>query len=768
MRYMLRISVIALAILAGACSRAEKDQRSADIPFDSDWILESYRAGMGSELGALGGLRIKPANDALELDYRLVPNDPDRMQLEVMHELDGTHKAFGRTSDLIGARITAVVKVPAELLPANEDSKTAGIQCFCESENKDGVRARQYGQWLDIPPANRKVTVSFEPTLLEEKGWRDPEFRPDRITECGLKVALNDRAHGEFKGTIRINEFRMDLPEAENHDQLKSKMRACIKHVSDQETLSRLPPLEKPNPKETTLSVGQALIAGSPSVTSIQTVPEPAGTRSLVWQIAIQFDRYEDSVAGRTARMTLPLAKPIDLRGRRITAWVAAGPSLRGGALRPNLVQIELEDEYGKFLRGPVSDLSALGMIFDKGVEHASQWVKVEAAPAPGRPLALGSIAPGFRAEKIRKIHLRFQTGKFSNALRDDEYPLSGKLLMSGFHTEPDGGQSGEVQTTNLAAPVSKSPVPIGQFAIGINLPFYHYGDIGAFPFGGREIGGFSSRPAKLNRHFALFAEHRIKVVRVFLLSDLRTGVTYDESGKVSDLDAYALRDLDALISAASANSISLCPVLIDFMIADQSRERIYGARKWNDGEAPQVLLDSRHRTAFIENALRPIVRRLAEADRRRPGVIFAVEIANEIENASAIRTKAEFEQVAVFVRQVRDMIRREAPNLKITLGSRDRLDLASYWRDISDIHQFHFYSKHEEEEGLPLRFPAGNLGLAGPVIVGEVEPDRIACRLDEIYESGYDGAFFWSHSGHDGFVVDLGQISRWVENKHR
>jgi hypothetical protein len=87
-----------------------------------------------------------------------------------------------------------------------------------------------------------------------------------------------------------------------------------------------------------------------------------------------------------------------------------------------------------------------------------------------------------------------------------------------------------------------------------------------------------------------------------------------------------------------------------------------------------------------------------------------------------------------------------------------------SYWPAVGDVHQFHFYSKHEEEDGLPLRFPAGRLGLREPVIVGEVEPDRIAERLDAIYESGYDGAFFWSYSGHDGYTVDLMEIRRWVE----
>lgn len=161
-------------------------------------------------------------------------------------------------------------------------------------------------------------------------------------------------------------------------------------------------------------------------------------------------------------------------------------------------------------------------------------------------------------------------------------------------------------------------------------------------------------------------------------------------------------------------------------------------------------------------------MRRLQEAERRKPNTVWAVDIANEIENARAITSARDFREVVTFVRQVRDMIHREAPGLKVTFGSRDRRDLATYWRDISDIHQYHWYAKHEEEDGLPLRYPAGSLGLKGPVVVGEVEPDRIAERLDTIYQTGHDGAFFWSYSGHDGFLVDLDQVRRWVESKRR
>ena len=70
------------------------------------------------------------------------------------------------------------------------------------------------------------------------------------------------------------------------------------------------------------------------------------------------------------------------------------------------------------------------------------------------------------------------------------------------------------------------------------------------------------------------------------------------------------------------------------------------------------------------------------------------------------------------------------------------------------------------EEEKRPLHFPAGALGLARPVLVGEVDPTDVARKLDTIHADGHDGALFWSHLGLDGYTVDLDAIHRWVQSK--
>jgi hypothetical protein len=253
----------------------------------------------------------------------------------------------------------------------------------------------------------------------------------------------------------------------------------------------------------------------------------------------------------------------------------------------------------------------------------------------------------------------------------------------------------------------------------------------------------------------------------VFLLGDLRTGLRYDASGRVAGLDEGVMRDLGALLESAGASGIRLIPVLVDFLAADGARESVLLDTVAPVGEAPQVFIDAEHRRAFVDRALQPIVRTLADANRRWPGLIYAIDIANEIENARAIFVPESAPAVVDFVRAVRDMIRAEAPGIAVTLGSRDRDALVSVWGDLNlDLWQYHYYDKMQEEENRPLSFQAGRLGLKGPMMLGEVEPTNLTAKLDTIDADGYDAALFWSWRGLDGYRVNLDELAAWKRNR--
>jgi hypothetical protein len=398
--------------------------------------------------------------------------------------------------------------------------------------------------------------------------------------------------------------------------------------------------------------------------------------------------------------------------------------------------------------------------------------VRFDGVPYVRLPPNADSAAVGFQAGAVAEVVVHFEVGKFSNTLRKQPYPLSGTLLLSEIHIEDDPRSPALPQPATKHPALEKKPVPIETFEVGINYPFQKYGfDVGLYPFGGRDICGFSSHQFALDRDFRKFREHGIGLVRVFVLADLRTGALMDRQGAITGLDRCVGPDINALVDAAARNSLKLMPVLIDFLIADgSSPEQEPGTRRWTQGEYPHLIVDPNARRGFVEKALRPIVRTLAEANRRHGSkVVAAVDIVNELENATTVFQAGGFGAARGFVREVRDMIRKEAPSLKITLGSRNRDDLVDLWSEMGfDVWQFHYYDRMEEEEKQPLHFPAGALGLRGPVLIGEVEPSAIGQKLDTIYADGYDGALFWAYRSIDGFEVDLREIKRWLDKMRK
>lgn len=762
--FLLSLIAAGYVFLLGACNGFAD---TGNVPLDSAWQVESYRAGNESLLGALGIRSVGPARNGLNVILDMKMRDPNYGQAELLRYLEDI-PSFARVNDLVGARITLTASVPPGF---GEWDAPAGGQIFVESENADGIKARQYGPWTNLMSGPQVVSVSLTtPTGIVRGDYTDPGFDPERVIRCGIKVALNDRASRGFSGSLIIRSLRVDLAKQTEHNLLIKQIRAAYKTKTDDETLAKLFSLPALAPGAQPLPVTNQLKAGD-FVRSINERPVPGQPAKKAWEVFIQFDEYHSSTAQRSARVVYDLPSPIDLSQKRVVAWAAVGPSLRGAITRPNLIQLELYDSSGRVLRGPAANCSKDGLLFSKdGRENASQWLLLEAAPISEIPLSLGYVERGFQASKVLQIGVRFELGKFSDVVRKVPYPAAGKLILSEFRVVPNPHLSPERETAATRAPANTKPVPIGDFLVGINYAFINYGwDVGQCPYGQRDVGGFSSFRQKLDRDFAIFRAHGVSLVRVFLLGDVRTGVVMDANGNVVGLDKYVAKDIDALISAAAKNEVKLLPVLIDFLAADGVSARDVGAPRWNlnEGEAPQLLVNGRQRRAFLEKALRPIVLQLAAANVQHPHLIYAIDIVNEIENARAVVTPGRFGELQLFIRQVRDLIRAAAPGLPVTLGCRNRDDLAEFWDDMGmDLWQYHYYDRMEEEEKRPLSFPASTLGLAGPVILGEVEPSDIEHKLDVIYSNGYQGALFWSYLGLDGFIVDLNAIKHWLDNK--
>jgi hypothetical protein len=738
------------------------------VPFDDAWIPESYLAGIdGSQSGARGVTSVRPSGIMLGVQFRLVGGDPNLAQGEILRYLEDL-SGCGRLVDLVGASITLQLDAPTPLRMRPDGQGIAGVQIIVETENRDGVVARQYSAWSDVGTSPTQ-TVTFAPTALSTatSGFTDVFLDLERSTKIGVKLALNDRSAGEYAGTWTIRRLTITFPARATHDTLIRQMRQKFPAVPDSTPLSRLPDLP-PSPADAqVIAVSDSLRARSASVQQIRVVGGTERFAGKAWEVGFAFPLPPSGQDVQPARLAMVLEKLLDLRGRKVVTHVAVSTGLRGYITRPNQVQIELFDSEQRVLRAAALNVSTQAIEFDdNGLERASRWMRVEAFPISGAPLAMGYLQPGFRADQVQQIGVRFLIGHASHLLRRDSAPIQGKLFLSEFRVEADREPQSFPQAVRSSRTLSDIQVAPQSSAalIGINYPWNNYGwDVGKAPFGGREIGGFSAYRAKLRRDFALLRKSGVRVVRVFLLCDARAGLVLGPNGLVQALDSYVLRDLDALTDAAAEHELLLVPVLVDFLIADGQLDRQYGPKRWKEGEAPHLLIDPAARSAFIENALKPIVRRLDETNKKKE-VVWATDIANEIENAVGLQRN--FPQVREFAREVFEMIKRET-SLKVTIGSRDRDDLAAYWADFVDwdILQYHVYDKGELEENRSFYYPASNFGISKPVILGELEPSSaIPIKLDGARALKYAAAMLWSFRGDDGFVVDLDGLRRWVE----
>ena len=308
------------------------------------------------------------------------------------------------------------------------------------------------------------------------------------------------------------------------------------------------------------------------------------------------------------------------------------------------------------------------------------------------------------------------------------------------------------------------TPEP-GRFVVGANLPWVGYGiDIGAsawFP-----DGGLAHQPPALetlHRTFAALARDGVTVTRVFLLCDARSGVNFDADGFPLGLDAAAIPDLEALLTAARQHGMQLMPVLLDFHLC--------GPRKIVDGVQlggrSRVLLDRDAGAAFIDRVLRPIVEHAGDDD-----AVIAWDVMNEPEwclrgGLFSRRTAVPFDAMQRFLADAVQCVRRHARQ-PVTIGCAGtrRLDLVTPL-DL-DFYQVHWYDKFGWSA---LSQPVAELGLSDrPVILGEFSGRSAALAevLETARQAGYEGALVWSVLADDDQSGYPPTLAEWMQGGRR
>lgn len=291
-------------------------------------------------------------------------------------------------------------------------------------------------------------------------------------------------------------------------------------------------------------------------------------------------------------------------------------------------------------------------------------------------------------------------------------------------------------------------PADNQDFYVGVNLPWLTYGcDFGANAW---QRDGGAGRPAQTERLDAVL--HRVsdagmRHVRWFALCDLRGGVSFDDRGLPTGIDAWVFRDLDAAIAAASRHRIALTLVLFDFLLCARRRQ-VNGVTL---GGRRSLIARRNRRSTLLERVIRPILAHVGRAE-----TIAAWDLFNEPEWAT-LGYGSTNPLTAVwpmtmrrFLGEVLTLVRAETRQLAtVGLASHRGLPLLG---DLDlDIYQLHWYDRQS-----PFVQPMVGGWRGKPLLLGEFPTRGSARTADEILagarSGGYCGALGWSALAVDGY----------------
>ena len=243
-------------------------------------------------------------------------------------------------------------------------------------------------------------------------------------------------------------------------------------------------------------------------------------------------------------------------------------------------------------------------------------------------------------------------------------------------------------------------------------------------------------------------------VVRVWLLGDLRSGMTFSATGDPVIVTDRARANMQVLLDLALAEHVVLIPVLLDFGLADGvSQTGPDGA--WQVNDRPDLIIDPDKRAKLVA-ALEDFVKSFAGHP-----AILAWDVMNEPENAVAVVNPGYFADLQALVRDLVDAVHRQGD--LATVGHHDAPDPQQFFRGriASDLGQAHHYP-FVETRANPTPFGVKLTPTFGPLPAGwgeaQAQKGQIAAQLGAARKAGHRLFMFWSWRGHqstgDGFAV--------------
>jgi hypothetical protein len=505
------------------------------------------------------------------------------------------------------------------------------------------------------------------------------------------------------------------------------------------------------------------------------------------WELDLKLERRTDDGRWKSGEMFTRLPVPLDLARQpwRVSGeiWVPRDflGTQREEYLTPMRARWVARDARGRRCYGPNGAVSLL----------VDQWVAIPPmVPTVAVPMPKGLVEEGFDPSSVVDIGFNIEAGNIPQSpeiVNPPKIDYVGTVRLRHVLVEPlpfisPAESAPEILFPSPRAEAEAAPalwtqlrerlgVREGEMELLVNVawPFrrnkYHaYGtSLGRAPWG--DHWGFSSPPTlQALRDDLKFAKaHGIRIVRVFLFGDLRTGLEFDERGKPVGFTPLVERDMAALLAAIRDEEMLMIPSLLDFLVADGG-EREGPRLVWKVGERPDLLTDPELREALI-NVLVRFVREFNSPE------VLAWEIMNEPDNGVAVTTPEHFNSLRQFIGRMAVELR--GAGVLTTAGFRHHGDYQRFWRGYVDVPQVHHWRLLESVENpYPIDTPAAALSPL-PCIMGEMEPVRdrdVASLLDRMQKAGFLISGFWSLRGHDGFAFRpiAAAVKTWVDAQRR
>eukprot|EP01113_Clastostelium_recurvatum_P011469 TRINITY_DN1583_c0_g1_i4.p1 TRINITY_DN1583_c0_g1~~TRINITY_DN1583_c0_g1_i4.p1 ORF type:complete len:367 (-),score=71.62 TRINITY_DN1583_c0_g1_i4:15-1115(-) len=320
-------------------------------------------------------------------------------------------------------------------------------------------------------------------------------------------------------------------------------------------------------------------------------------------------------------------------------------------------------------------------------------------------------------------------------------------------------------------------------WTLGANYPWNYYGgDFGTNSWGSMGVSTPKAN-ATVTKQLSDIRSKGGRVIRWWLFSDGRAGITFDSSGTPTGLDAQVFKDLDAAITIARETNLYLCLSLFDFMFAYRASV-VNGVQL---GGHTAVIGNAQLYPPLLSNVLLPLFKRYANEPH-----ILAWEVMNEPEwiisdlpqpSVNSQVDPVTMAQFWAFTKTIIDAVHDNTQQY-VTVGSaclkwyRVYTSAFSQQKNLPvlelDFYQVHYYSwmnggseNNDPDLGTvhfePAKQPVGQLaGMKMPVVVGEFDASsNLSPLLDSFLGNGYAGAWPWSYNSN--FQIDWTDYTNWA-----